>query len=418
MLQDLPEIMTAIAFQNLWQSAIIIAVLLSITRICPRMTHETRSWLWLSAFMLAVFMPLVIFLPAQGDTGRMQNLLYQTFSITDNGPAVINTSVNFYIWGLALWAAGTVFQLVRLCRSALHTRRIISGASALPEGLSASVACPIRCSDQIAGPLVTGFFRQIILLPVHMVNRLSPNSLNHILHHEYAHIQRHDIRIMMVQKILSALYWWNPVLHLMVRHLNQSREMACDERAVLCSNDIRNYTRSLLSSAEHILITRQSPLMVGIFHHRKNLIQRIERLKSMNIKMIRHSKKTSLFWSISLISVALVAGYVTTPRLALADQTILAGEVGKNLFPISKTSPVYPESAEEQKLEGYVIVKFDVMGDGRTANITIEESSSELFNRPSLIAARSFVYKPRTDNKVMRNVLHKISYALAETNKP
>lgn len=419
-MSEFSEIMITLAVQHLWQSAVLTILLFLMFEIYPRQSHEIRSWLWLSVFMLAVLMPLLIFLPVGGSGGVMQNFLAETFAPVDNRPAVTGFHINFYVWGLVLWAIGTVFQTVRLCRSAFYTRRIINAATALPEAFT--VFAPDRdysiyCSSRISGPMVTGFFRQVILLPGDMVTRLSPDIIGQILYHEYAHIQRNDIRIMLVQKILSALYWWNPVLHLMVRGLNQSREMACDERAVLHSNNIRNYTRSLLSSAEHVLVTRQSPLMVGIFHNRRNLTQRIERLKTMNIKMIGHSKTTSLLWSISLISVTLVAGYMATPRLALAGQVAFAGEQGRNLFPVSKTAPVYPKQAVEQKLEGYVIVKFDILTDGTTANVTIQDSSDKIFNKPTITAARSFVYKPQPGNKVVKNVLHKIVYELGDADK-
>jgi|GEM_PF-4236121 len=419
-MSEFSEIMITLAVQHLWQSAVLTILLFLTLKIYPCQSNEIRSWLWLSVFMLAVLMPLLIFLPVGGCRDVMQNFLPETFALIGTNLTVAGFHINFYVWGLAMWAMGTVFQTARLCRSAFYTRRIINATTALPEGLTVFASdrnYSIRCSSSISGPMVTGFFHQVILLPGDMVTRLSPDTIGQILYHEYAHIQRNDIRIMLVQKILSALYWWNPVLHLMMRCLNQSREMACDERAVLHTSNIRIYTRSLLSCAEHILVTRQPPLMVGIFHNRRNLTQRIERLKTMNIKMIEHSKTTSLLWSISLISITLVAGYTVTPRLALADQIPFAGEQGQNLFPVSKTAPVYPKQAVEQKLEGYVIVKFDILADGTTDNVTIQNSSDEIFNKPTIAAARSFVYKPQPGNKVVKNVLHKIVYELGYADR-
>ncbi|HEC00928.1 MAG TPA: M56 family peptidase [Sphingomonadales bacterium] len=412
---NLTDIMISLAMQQLWQATALAVMLFLTLKAMPRLSYEIRSWLWLAAFMLAVFMPLAIFLPGGSGAGEIQGFLFENIAPSGNEQITPNSPINFYFWGATLWMIGTVFQLTRLCRSVLHTRRIINDARILPDGFLAPVDggdYPVYCSDQISGPLVTGVFRQIILLPPTMTGRLSPDVLRQILYHEYAHIQRHDIRIIFVQKILSALYWWNPVLYLIGYQINQSREMACDERAVLQSRNIQNYTRSLLSGAEHILITEQSPLMVGIFHNRKGLTQRIERLKNMNIKMIKHNKTASLFWCLSLIGLTLATVYTLTPRLATASQDVLASEADRNLLPISQTPPVYPQQAQELKLEGYVIVMFDIMADGTTANVTIRESSNKIFNEPSIITAKSLTYEPRQNKRVIKNIPYKIVYTL------
>jgi len=57
--------------------------------------------------------------------------------------------------------------------------------------------------------------------------------------------------------------------------------------------------------------------------------------------------------------------------------------------------PVYPPRALVLGLEGYTIVEFDVLADGRVANVVVIEASHELFKSASIRAAKKFRYKPR-----------------------
>ncbi|HMB74385.1 MAG TPA: energy transducer TonB, partial [Gammaproteobacteria bacterium] len=64
-------------------------------------------------------------------------------------------------------------------------------------------------------------------------------------------------------------------------------------------------------------------------------------------------------------------------------------------LPITKTPPVYPAAAAEQRLEGHVIVEFTVDTDGKPVGVTVVESSDSIFNASALTAANQFRYAPR-----------------------
>lgn len=68
------------------------------------------------------------------------------------------------------------------------------------------------------------------------------------------------------------------------------------------------------------------------------------------------------------------------------------------LVAMIRVAPVYPTRATSDGLEGYVIVEFDVMPDGSTANIRVIESSHRVFERSAMNAAKKFRYKARVVN--------------------
>jgi protein TonB len=65
------------------------------------------------------------------------------------------------------------------------------------------------------------------------------------------------------------------------------------------------------------------------------------------------------------------------------------------LVPLVRVSPTYPASAQQNGLEGWVLVQFDVLATGTVANIQIVESSASVFERAARKAAARFRYKPR-----------------------
>ena len=65
------------------------------------------------------------------------------------------------------------------------------------------------------------------------------------------------------------------------------------------------------------------------------------------------------------------------------------------LINIIAVKPNYPTAASSRGLDGQVIVQFDVTAMGTVTNVVVIESSSRLFNRPAINAAKKFRFKPK-----------------------
>lgn len=65
------------------------------------------------------------------------------------------------------------------------------------------------------------------------------------------------------------------------------------------------------------------------------------------------------------------------------------------LVAIVRVRPVYPIRAQEQGIEGHVLVQFDVTAEGTVTNITVIESSHRVFENSAIDAAKRFRFKPR-----------------------
>ena len=81
-----------------------------------------------------------------------------------------------------------------------------------------------RC-PKIHSPLLMGFSQPVILLP----QELPAGSLEAALDHELTHLKRKDTNYMLVLTVFRCVYWFNPLVWLMVRTARQDMELCCDD---------------------------------------------------------------------------------------------------------------------------------------------------------------------------------------------
>ena len=68
-------------------------------------------------------------------------------------------------------------------------------------------------------------------------------------------------------------------------------------------------------------------------------------------------------------------------------------------LPIVKVAPLYPESAAERGIEGYVLLEFTVTETGATADpVVVESQPKGIFDDAAKKAVLKFKYKPRVEN--------------------
>lgn len=86
-------------------------------------------------------------------------------------------------------------------------------------------------------------------------------------------------------------------------------------------------------------------------------------------------------------------------------------------LPIVRVAPQYPSRAQENGIEGYVIVEFTVTAEGTTADVIAVESSHKMFERNAVKAAQKFKFKPRVvdgDPISVAGVQNRIVFELAD----
>lgn len=106
---------------------------------------------------------------------------------------------------------------------------------------------PVVICSKIEGPMMTGFFKPVILLPE---ADYTENELNAVLAHELTHYKRRDIWCKLLFAVANAMHWFNPIIYVMVRYAVRDMEYSCDE-IVVKEKDMefrKEYSRVILKS--------------------------------------------------------------------------------------------------------------------------------------------------------------------------
>ena len=83
----------------------------------------------------------------------------------------------------------------------------------------------VMVSKRVNTPMLVGVIDPVILLPC---EDYSDAELNHILRHELRHFYRHDTAVKWLVIAARSLHWFNPLMPLIVREVNEICEYSCD----------------------------------------------------------------------------------------------------------------------------------------------------------------------------------------------
>jgi len=192
------------------------------------------------------------------------------------------------------WLLGLLLMSGRLAGGLLYANRLRrAGTQALGAewqqrlaalARRAGVRQPVALleSARVAGPVVLGHLRPVILLPLGAVAGLSPALLEALLAHELAHIVRRDYLLNLGLAVAEVLFFYHPAVWFMANCLRAERENCCDDQATaLCGGDGLRVARALAALAELEAATAPVPrlaLAAAGSGGRGSLLARVRRL--------------------------------------------------------------------------------------------------------------------------------------------
>ena len=129
-------------------------------------------------------------------------------------------------------------------------------------------------SARVEVPMVVGWLRPAILVPVAALSGLTALELEAILAHELAHIRRHDYLVNLLQCVVEALMFYHPATWWISRVIRREREHCCDDMAVAACRDRLVYARAL-AAMEGLASPRVFPVPGGQRRHPARPVRRI-----------------------------------------------------------------------------------------------------------------------------------------------
>ena len=420
------------------QAVVLIAIVLLIVRLLPRLPAAVRCTLWwlLSLqLVLGLCWHAPLTLPLLGPVAVVtSNSSVEHASIAITGGAAMpvatsNTSVphheasladnaaNGFVhwreWLPTLWLAAMLVQLPLLARQWWRTRRLLRAAKPLVDvpmqKLCAQRArafglrrCPpLYVSADIDSPQISGLRQPVVLLPA--THAMTPAESALAIAHELAHLRRGDLWLGWLPAIARRLFFFHPLVRWALREYAFEREAACDAEVLQQTGALPHaYAQLLLrlgvSHPIHAGLAGASPT----FH---NLKRRLIMLQHVDPDSRRHLRGWLL---VGLVAAAGVLPYRVTaassqhnnaaPPAANVAATVpmppmapLPPPPPMNTLPPSPPPPLPPPPPGDAGFSAQQ-VNIDTMNHGQSAfalfdgNSTIINGSNAVFDGDSMIS--------------------------------
>ena len=357
-----------------------------LSRICRRASAAARHLVWLLAFVsMAIWMPLTLFrirvalpvlpptvarsvvatdlrvFPWQAGEEVPESAFDQALRKRMNTPPFLAPrpvgSGVFEIprgiepmeqwarrWGtlvVALWFGGVGILAFRWLAGVLRLRHIAGESRAVDDdslralwvelcsltGLRRTVR--LSLSANVSVPLVAGAWRPRVILPAAALTWPAPMRRAALVH-ELAHIRRNDLLSASFVRLVTSLYWFNPLAWRGLRALQAEAEMAADDCVVMIEAEPVAYAESLVALVRTFRESGPLPVPAIGMLRRAGVEARIERILNPGCRRLEPAGRTRLG---ALIAVALLTlGFVilrpvaAAPRFGEASAWSSAGE--------------------------------------------------------------------------------------------
>lgn len=104
-------------------------------------------------------------------------------------------------------------------------------------------------SDELPSPISWGLVRPVILLNARAAE--AADEAEAIIAHELAHVARLDWLKLLLARVTTALYWFNPLVWVLAREAHQLREEAADDTVLAADIVDTDYAELLVGIARH-----------------------------------------------------------------------------------------------------------------------------------------------------------------------
>ena len=256
------------------QATLLIAIVLLIVRLLPRLPARIRCMLWWLVSLQLVLglcwhapLPLPLLAPPTAATADapMTRIAIPTapFAIQAmppggrSAPVAGARPIGWRELLPMLWLAAMLAQLPLLARQWRRTRRLLDNAEPLADA-SLQALCmqraqalglrrcpPLYVCAEIDSPQVHGLRRAVVLLPAR--HAMSPAETAMAIAHELAHLRRGDLWLGWLPAIARRLFFFHPLAAWAMREYALEREAACDAEVLRQTGTMpQAYARLLL----------------------------------------------------------------------------------------------------------------------------------------------------------------------------
>ena len=195
-------------------------------------------------------------------------------------------------------------------------------------------------SDDLASPISWGLMRPVILLNTRAVE--ASGEAEAIIAHELAHVARMDWAKLLLARVATALFWFNPLVWVLAREAHQLREEAADDSVLAADIADTDYAQLLVGVARH-----ECPGLLlgahGVAPSKSSLARRVARV--LDGKTVRGPVARSFAAGVFVGAIAVaapLAALTLTPKAPEAAKKASPAVAAST--PIDTTKPYYSPS--------------------------------------------------------------------------
>ena len=226
----------------------------------------------------------------------------------------------FFIWSalaLVLFVRKvTVYQgfiqYIKAGNKEVSDIKILNLLSDCEEKLNIKTRVELSCNPLIASPMLIGFFRPRIILPV---GELEDKELSYIFVHELTHYKQRDMFYKWLIQIVVCVHWFNPFVYLLEKEVNKSCELSCDEKVISVLDDTarREYGDTLISFLKSNNLYKSSLASVTLTEGAEQLKERLGAIMKFKKKSKGIIAITAIFSVLVCVCFFVTGAYAASP---------------------------------------------------------------------------------------------------------
>jgi bla regulator protein BlaR1 len=235
---------------------------------------------------------------------------------------------NQYSWLLVLiWFAVFLFHFVQLLLGMVNAERMrYYKTNIVPDEwnekleelcarLQITKSILLMESALLKVPVLIGYVKPVILVPVGMMAQLSAEQVEAILLHELAHVRRHDYLVNLIQNAIDTLFFFNPAVLWMSSLIRAERENCCDDIAISETKSRKQFIEALVSFNQYSN-TVNNTYALSWATGKSQLLHRVQRIVTRKNDSLRSAELIILLAVLLLTGTAFITLRHTSNHLS------------------------------------------------------------------------------------------------------
>ena len=193
------------------------------------------------------------------------------------------------------------------------------------------------------GPLVSGLFRPVVLLPAWFELDYAAEERKAALLHELTHVRRNDLWALQAATVFLSLQWFNPLAHLAMRAFRSDQEAACDADVLGSgASSPHAYGATLVKAVRGSRPVVREPMLAASLPLTHSLTERLQQMRNPLPTLRRRLLGTALTAGVGAIALVASACSMTAaaaPQAAPQESELEGGPLAPPAAPEAPLAP-------------------------------------------------------------------------------